>query len=539
MCQAPPLRVKGGAQQTWPLCVAAAVAALAVCLVVEVSLGALIGWTLMAFYLPSYLDGSEYTGERYWPWFAEFCKHYIMHPVPATLECEEPLDASKQYIFCTHPHGIMCVHHGHIMAGSSKPSFHDISPMHTRNDLAASVVFRIPFYREYLIWQGCVDASRPMAEQVLRLGKSLVIVVGGIAEQVLAQRGEQTVYVKRRKGHIRLALKYGVPIVPSYSFGETDTFTHSKRWLKLRQQMSKKLSMALVLFYGANKLWPLAPHEGSEVNIVFGRPIPVERKENPSAADIDRLHALYVEELVRIYNKFKAKYGFDDHKLHVTEKDKMATTCLPVGKQVTWPYCVTGSVAALAVAIGLGLSIRATIAWTLLAFYLPSYLDGAEYTGERYWHGFVVLCRRFMTSIPTTLECEETIDPEKQYIFCSHPHGILSAHHGALMAGSSVPSFHDVSPLHTRNDLGASVIFRIPFYREYCLWQGCVEASRPTAEKMLKKGKSLVILVGGIAEQMISQRGDHTIYVQKRKGHIRLALKYGVPIVPAYAFASF
>lgn len=63
---------------------------------------------------------------------------------------------------------------------------------------------------------------------MLRKGKSVVILVGGIAEQMLSQVGDHTIYVKKRKGHIRLALKYGTPIVPGYAFGETDLYTHSR-----------------------------------------------------------------------------------------------------------------------------------------------------------------------------------------------------------------------------------------------------------------------------------------------------------------------
>ena len=34
-------------------------------------------------------------------------------------------------------------------------------------------------------------------------------------------------------------------------------------------------------------------------------------------------------------------------------------------------------------------------------------------------------------------------------------------------------------------------------------------------------GHSLAILVGGEREQLLAQRGEHTVFVSKRKGHIR------------------
>jgi hypothetical protein len=50
---------------------------------------------------------------------------------------------------------------------------------------------------------------------------------------------------------------------------------------------------------------------------VFGKPIHVEKNENPSAEDIDKLHAQYVAELVRIFDKYKSKYGYKDSILRV------------------------------------------------------------------------------------------------------------------------------------------------------------------------------------------------------------------------------
>ncbi|KAJ8578649.1 hypothetical protein ON010_g555 [Phytophthora cinnamomi] len=152
---------------------------------------------------------------------------------------------------------------------------------------------------------------------VLRDGKSLVILVGGIAEQMLSQRGDHTIYVKKRKGHIRLALKYGVPIIPGYAFGETDLFTHSSVLLSFRQMIAKKFSVALLLGYGYSKWLFWLPHKGVPVNQVFGKPIPVEKKADPSAEEIEKLHDQYERELTRIFDKYKEKYGYGNCTLHV------------------------------------------------------------------------------------------------------------------------------------------------------------------------------------------------------------------------------
>lgn len=181
-----------GTQRVWPMCIALAVAVAAVCISMQLSMIITLASIALAAYLPSYVDGAEYTGERFWPRFAEFMRERAVFP--HTLEHEEPLDATKQYIYCSHPHGLISAHHGNMLAGSTAPctmpivamwrvvllkdltgltlcslcslAFHDASPMHTRRHLAASVCFRIPFYREYLLWLGCVDARRNIAEKV-------------------------------------------------------------------------------------------------------------------------------------------------------------------------------------------------------------------------------------------------------------------------------------------------------------------------------------------------------------------------------------
>jgi len=89
-----------------------------------------------------------------------------------------------------------------------------------------------------------------------------------------------------------------------------------------------------------------------------------------------------------------------------------------------------------------------------------------------------------------------------------------------------------------RRDLAASVLFYIPLLRELLLLLGNVDASAKTAEYNLKKGRSLLIFVGGEREQLLTSPGVQQVYLNNRKGFVKLALKYQTPLVPMYCFGE-
>ena len=74
------------------------------------------------------------------------------------------------------------------------------------------------------------------------------------------------------------------------------------------------------------------------------------------------------------------------------------------------------------------------------------------------------------------------------------------------------------------------VLFFIPLFKELVEWSGCVDASKKTAVYNLDKGRTLHIYVGGEKEQMMCKPGETKVYLNKRKGFIKLALKYGTPL---------
>lgn len=78
------------------------------------------------------------------------------------------------------------------------------------------------------------------------------------------------------------------------------------------QSISRRLQFGLLPLWGRFGL-PLmhrAPILG-----VCGRPIVVPRVEDPSKEQIDKYHAIFVDELQKLFEKYKGLYGWENKKL--------------------------------------------------------------------------------------------------------------------------------------------------------------------------------------------------------------------------------
>ena len=87
--------------------------------------------------------------------------------------------------------------------------------------LAANVLFWLPGWKHYMSSGGVVPATASIVHEELRNGRSLGVHVGGIAEMFEAQPDRETIHLSRRRGFIRFALQYGIPVVPVYHFGNS------------------------------------------------------------------------------------------------------------------------------------------------------------------------------------------------------------------------------------------------------------------------------------------------------------------------------
>ena len=66
---------------------------------------------------------------------------------------------------------------------------------------------------------------------------------------------------------------------------------------------------------------------------------------------------------------------------------------------------------------------------------------------------------------------------------------------------------------------------------------GCCDASSKTLSKVLKK-RSAVLYAGGIAELFLTDDAEERLYVNKRKGFVKVVLQSGVAIVPLYMMGN-
>lgn len=181
----------------------------------------------------------------------------------------------------------------------------------------------------------------------------------------------------------------------------------------------------------------------------------------------------------------------------------------------------------------------------LFFFYISNVLTGSESKippplgAYRKPCNFIeILSLSFWTShfsyFPMTIVKEDgkktNLDSSKQYIFAVHPHGI---HCWALNALAFTTSpFHASFPgfAGKLTGLAASVIFIIPVVCELFLSMGYSDASRSTANKILKEKRSMFVCTGGEEESMLTKPGEDYLVLKKRKGFVRLAILHQTPL---------
>ncbi|XP_077550999.1 2-acylglycerol O-acyltransferase 2-A-like [Haemaphysalis longicornis] len=253
---------------------------------------------------------------------------YVRDYYPVKLVKTAELDPGRNYIVGYHPHGIMCM--GALCNFTSEANdFAGLFPGIRMCTLTLNVNFAFPVYREFLLWYGMCSVDRDSLQWILTkrgTGNAALIAVGGAQESLDAHKESSviTLTLKSRKGFVRQALVCGADLVPVFSFGENDLFHQVKnppgsRLRSLQEKLKSLTGVAPAIFYGRGILqytWGYMPFRERIVTIV-GKPIRVDKKENPTQEDVDVLHEKYVTSLMQLFEDYKSKYDSKDRTLRI------------------------------------------------------------------------------------------------------------------------------------------------------------------------------------------------------------------------------
>ncbi len=147
--------------------------------------------------------------------------------------------------------------------------------------------------------------------------------------------------------------------------------------------------------------------------------------------------------------------------------------------------------------------------------------------------------RWFVDYFPVKLIKTHDLNPDKSYLVGYHPHGVLSfGAFSCFSCGHLNPGglFPGLRP----RVLTLKLCFAMPGFREHLLASGVACASKKGIQSVLKQKGTMAILVpGGAKEALYVGDGEKVkLFLNNRKGFIKIALEQGCDLVPTFGFGE-
>ncbi|KPI90035.1 hypothetical protein ABL78_0895 [Leptomonas seymouri] len=250
-----------------------------------------------------------------WRYYRDYFPIRLVVPKPV----RRMVDRERNYFFVYHPHGIHTFG-ALINFGLDTNDLCDLLPGITVHLQTLKVNLFVPFWRQLAIWMGCGDASASCIRKTLRSGpgQSVMLVVGGAEESLMAKPNANDLLLHKRKGFIKIALQEGTPLVPVYGFGENNVYNVADLASEPEVQhllglLKRYLGFAIPLVKGRgffNFSYGILPHRRPIV-VVVGEPIEVPRIAKPTAQDLDEWQAKYIEGLQKLYDEHRGVYDLE------------------------------------------------------------------------------------------------------------------------------------------------------------------------------------------------------------------------------------
>ena len=116
------------------------------------------------------------------------------------------------------------------------------------------------------------------------------------------------IWIENRKGFIKYSLEHGYTVRPVVTMNEHQAFSTFEPWMKFRLALNR-FKFPAVLYINKLTLFFLPPW--TRIHVIVGKGIRETVKEGEKVPQemIDRAHRKYVDEVLRIYDKYRSLNG--------------------------------------------------------------------------------------------------------------------------------------------------------------------------------------------------------------------------------------
>jgi hypothetical protein len=229
-------------------------------------------------------------------------------------------DAKQRGIFCSgrnyliawHPHGTFTITALYFLSHFWAKGY----PEKGWYVCVASLLLNVPGLAEFLLLCGARSGDSKTFGGLLAKGRTVAIQPGGLIEQVNTNHEKEVLYFPPKLGFIRIAIKQGVPLLPTYAFGENQLFLTSSWTRRLNVWFYKHLhtgSLVVLGLFGIpnSPVLPnplMLPRYQTGVHVRYGEPVEVgEADPNPSEEKVNEVFDRYKAALQKLFDTHKDK----------------------------------------------------------------------------------------------------------------------------------------------------------------------------------------------------------------------------------------
>lgn len=205
----------------------------------------IVGIILISALTPIKKDKQPQWTEKLGKWMISKASEYF--GLKLIIEDKDELAKQHPAIFVLEPHDVLPIG---IFAFSDHIGY---LPNHRCTGCISSACFAVPLMRHFFTWASAGSVDKKNIESLLSTGTSVTVCPGGVQEVTMLSDGpdkEVILYMRSRFGLVRLALKFGVPLVPSFCFGQRALFRFWVPKWKWAHALGRQIGFAPMLFTG-------------------------------------------------------------------------------------------------------------------------------------------------------------------------------------------------------------------------------------------------------------------------------------------------